>query len=257
MTHRRLRFALCALLVSAPLATLAADNHGMFSAGSFYASLNWDVAFSAQRELAGPTPEDSETEAFIADVETGFGFLGAQIGVGYAISGFRPEVYGAYRRTPITGVTITKIGKNDEKADSAINKGLDELDWAGSAVSSLDLGLGIHYDIDTGTPLLPYLGIAGGASNITVTLADKAETHLNSLLKSPAVALETSLQKSESAWAFGFQGDAGIGYAVTDDLVVTLGYRLTGTTETELPTSKTKLKLALIHNGELGLRYLF
>ena len=44
---------------------------------------------------------------------------------------------------------------------------------------------------------------------------------------------------------------------MTDDLVVTLGYRLTGTTETELPTSKTKLKLALIHNGELGLRYLF
>ena len=249
MTHRRLRFALCALLVSAPLATLAADNHGMFSAGSFYASLNWDVAFSAQRELAGPTPEGSETENFIADIETGFGFLGAQIGVGYAISGFRPEVYGAYRRTPITGVTITKIGKNDEKADSAINKGLDELDWAGSAVSSLDLGLGIHYDIDTGTPLLPYLGIAGGASNITLTLADAAVTRLT--------PLEPKVTKSESAWAFGFQGDAGIGYAVTDDLVVTLGYRLTGTTETELPTSKTKLKLALIHNGELGLRYLF
>ena len=249
MTHRRLRFALCALLVSAPLATLAADNHGMFSAGSFYASLNWDVAFSAQRELAGRIPPGSEKETFIADIETGFGFLGAQIGVGYAISGFRPEVYGAYRRTPITGVTITKIGKNDEKADSAINKGLDELDWAGSAVSSLDLGLGIHYDIDTGTPLLPYLGIAGGASNITLTLADAAVTRLT--------PLEPKVTKSESAWAFGFQGDAGIGYAVTDDLVVTLGYRLTGTTEAELPTSKTKLKLALIHNGELGLRYLF
>lgn len=249
MTHRRLRFALCALLVSAPLATLAADNHGMFSAGSFYASLNWDVAFSAQRELAGPIPQGSETEKFIANIDTGFGFLGAQIGVGYAISGFRPEVYGAYRRTPITGVTITKIGKNDEKADSVTNEGLDDLDWAGSAVSSLDLGLGIHYDIDTGTPLLPYLGIAGGASNITLTLADAAVTRLT--------PLEPKVTKSESAWAFGFQGDAGIGYAVTDDLVVTLGYRLTGTTETELPTSKTKLKLALIHNGELGLRYLF
>ena len=249
MTHRRLRFALCALLVSAPLATLAADNHGMFSAGSFYASLNWDVAFSAQRELAGPTPEGSETEKFIADIETGFGFLGAQIGVGYAISGFRPEVYGAYRRTPITGVTLTKIVDTEVKADDPRNKELDKVTWGNSAVSSLDLGLGIHYDIDTGTPLLPYLGIAGGASNITLTVAEEPRRLAN--------AAGLSFATSESAWAFGFQGDAGIGYAVTDDLVVTLGYRLTGTTETELPTSKTKLKLALIHNGELGLRYLF
>lgn len=250
MTHRRLRFALCALLVSAPLATLAADNHGMFSAGSFYASLNWDVAFSAQRELAGPTLEGSETEAFIADVETGFGFLGAQIGVGYAISGFRPEVYGAYRRTPITGVTFKEIGGNKtEGVLTPANTRLKDVKWDNSAVSSLDLGLGIHYDIDTGTPLLPYLGIAGGASNITLTVAEEPRKLAN--------AAGLSFATSESAWAFGFQGDAGIGYAVTDDLVVTLGYRLTGTTETELPTSNTKLKLALIHNGELGLRYLF
>ena len=250
MTHRRLRFALCALLVSAPLATLAADNHGMFSAGSFYASLNWDVAFSAQRELAGPIPQGSEKENFIADIETGFGFLGAQIGVGYAISGFRPEVYGAYRRTPITGVTFKEIGGS--KAEGVLtpaNDALKDLKWGNSAISSLDLGLGIHYDIDTGTPLLPYLGIAGGASNITLTVAEEPRTLANNN--------GLSFATSESAWAFGFQGDAGIGYAVTDDLVFTLGYRLTGTTEAELPTSKTKLRLALIHNGELGLRYLF
>ena len=247
MTHRRLRFALCALLVSAPLATLAADNHGMFSAGSFYASLNWDVAFSAQREMA---ILEGDKEIHVADIETGFGFLGAQIGVGYAISGFRPEVYGAYRRTPITGLTAKKFNESEVKTVlDPINRGLESVTWGNSAVSSLDLGLGIHYDIDTGTPLLPYLGIAGGASNITVTLTEAAVTAVKSVVPKAAT--------SESAWAFGFQGDAGIGYAVTDDLVVTLGYRLTGTTETELPTSKTKLKLALIHNGELGLRYLF
>ena len=252
MTHRRLRFALCALLVSAPLTTLAADNHGMFSAGSFYASLNWDVAFSAQRELAGPTPQGGKTEAFIADVDTGFGFLGAQIGVGYAISGFRPEVYGAYRRTPVTGVTVKKIGENEIKTDNAINTDLAKVEWGNSAISSLDLGLGVHYDIDTGTPLLPYLGIAGGASNITLTVADESKAAITTATRN-ALVFETS----ESAWAFGFQGDAGIGYAVTDDVVVTLGYRLTGTTEAELATSKTKLRLALIHNGELGLRYVF
>lgn len=255
MTHRSLRFALCALLVSAPLATVAAESHGMFSAGSFYASLNYDVAFSAQRELAGLVPEGAKEETFIADVETGFGFLGAQIGVGYAISGFRPEVYGAYRRTPVTGVTVTKIGAAESTSAvvKGVNASLEKVTWDGSAVSSLDLGLGVHYDIETGTPLLPYLGIAGGASNITVTLGDTAETTLKGFNQQ----LGTDFQKSESAWALGFQGDAGIGYAVTEDVVITLGYRLTGTTEVELPTSKTKLRLALIHNGELGLRYLF
>ena len=247
MTHRRLRFALCALLVSAPLTTLAADNHGMFSAGSFYASLNWDVAFSAQRDLA--LLDDDKKELAVTNIDTGFGFLGAQIGVGYAISGFRPEVYGAYRRTPVTGVTIKTIGETEVKDDDPRNLTLDKVTWDNSAVSSLDLGLGVHYDIDTGTPLLPYLGIAGGASNITVTLADAAVTGLKSLVP--------NAQKSESAWAFGFQGDAGIGYAVTDDVVITLGYRLTGTTEVELPTSNTKLRLALIHNGGVGPRYVF
>lgn len=248
MTHRRLRFALCALLVSAPLTTLAADNHGMFSAGSFYASLNWDVAFSAQRELA--QLDDDGKDVLVADIETGFGFLGAQIGVGYAISGFRPEVYGAYRRTPVTGLTAKKINGSDNAALlETANDAFDNIEWGTSAISSLDLGLGVHYDIDTGTPLLPYLGIAGGASNITLTVADEP--------KKLASAAELSFETSESAWAFGFQGDAGIGYAVTDDVVVTLGYRLTGTTEAELPTSKRKLRLALIHNGELGLRYVF
>ena len=252
MTHRRLRFALCALLVSAPLTTLAADNHGMFSAGSFYASLNWDVAFSAQRDLA--LLDEDKKELAVTNIETGFGFLGAQIGVGYAISGFRPEVYGAYRRTPITGVTIKKIGEAEVKADAGINTGLKTVEWGNSAISSLDLGLGVHYDIDTGTPLLPYLGIAGGASNITLTVAEESKAAITTATSN---ALVFEFETSESAWAFGFQGDAGIGYAVTDDVVVTLGYRLTGTTEVELPTSNTKLRLALVHNGELGLRYVF
>ena len=232
------RFALCALLVSSSAGhTLAADNHGML-----YASLNYDVAFPASREVA---LFDDDEEPLVVDIDVGVGFLGVQIGVGYAIRGFRPEVYFAYRSAPITGLT---------SADRSTDILIGSINWddKNSTVSSLDLGLGVHYDIDTGTPLLPYLGAAGGVSNITVNNLVIRRRRLFGVFFPVA-----SFDDSDSAWAFGFQGNAGIGLPVAENLVVTLGYRLTGTTEADLATSETKLKLALIHNGELGLRLLF
>lgn len=240
MTYPRLRIALCALLLAAPLATVAAGG-----IGDVYASLNYDVAFSGERGVTAGTGAG----AVEANIETYFGFLGAQLGIGYAISGFRPEVYAAYRRAPISGAALTKIGSSTINANDALNTALDRVGWEGSSISSLDAGFGIHYDIDTGTPILPYLGVAGGVSNVTVTLGDKANT---------APELQPlSLEQTDSAWALGFQGNAGFGFAASEDLVVTLGYRLTGTAEAELATSKAKLNLALVHNGEVGLRFVF
>ena len=241
MTYPRVRIALCALLLTAPLATVAAGG-----IGDVYASLNYDVAFSGERGVTGVATGD---QPFEANIETGFGFLGAQLGIGYAISGFRPEVYAAYRRAPISGLLLTKVSNRAINADHQSNKLLGEVKFAGSSVSSLDAGFGIHYDIDTGTPILPYLGVAGGVSNVTVALGDDAKDALRPY----------GFEQTDSAWALGFQGNAGIGYAASDDLVVTLGYRLTGTAEAELTKSaaKPKLNLALVHNGEVGLRFIF
>lgn len=238
MTYPRLRIALCALLLAAPLATVAAGG-----IGDVYASLNYDVAFSGERGVTVGTG----AEAVEANIETDFGFLGAQLGIGYAISGFRPEVYAAYRRAPISGAALTKLAGAAIPAADQRNTALDNVTWDGSSVSSLDAGFGIHYDIDTGTPILPYLGVAGGVSNVTVALGDKAKTAL----------LPYGFVQTDSAWALGFQGNAGFGFAASEDLVVTLGYRLTGTAEAELATSKAKLNLALVHNGEVGLRFVF
>ena len=240
MTYPRLRIALCALLLAAPLATVAAGG-----IGDVYASLNYDVAFSGERGVT----VGAGAGAVEANIETDFGFLGAQLGIGYAISGFRPEVYAAYRRAPISGAALTKLAGMPILAAHKRNTDLDKVTWDGSSISSLDAGFGIHYDIDTGTPILPYLGVAGGVSNVTVALGDKA---------SMAQELQPlDLEQTDSAWALGFQGNAGFGFAASDDLVVTLGYRLTGTAEAELATSKAKLNLALVHNGEVGLRFVF
>ena len=247
MNHFRARFALCALLLTAPLATVAAG--GMMDAGDFYASLNYDVAFPGERGIT--TGEGNDLRE--VNLETGIGFLGAQLGVGYAISGFRPELYAAYRRAPLAGAMLKKRGATNVVAADQANKDLDKFTtWTGSTVSVLDLGFGVHYDIDTGTPIVPYLGVAGAASNLSLALGDAALAELEGTGE-----LGDDLAKTDSAWAFGFQGSAGIGYAVSDDLIISLGYRLTGATDAELTTSKAKMKLALGHNGVLGLRYNF
>ena len=204
ITNRSLRFALCALLLLAPLATLAAQemqDDMMKDDGSFYISAAYGVALPGDREI------DS------AKVLTDLGFLGGQVGVGYSIFGFRPELSAGYRLATI---------KDSEGKDS---------------VTSMDLIASVYYDVDTGSEIIPYIGVGGGISNVTVKQADD----------------------SKSVLALAFQAAAGIGYAVTEDLTLTLGYRLTGAMDADFPKDKggETLKMALGHNVELGIRYSF
>lgn len=171
----------------------------------FYASVNYGVALPAQLKVGEDT------------IDTEFGFLGGRLGVGYAIFGFRPELSGGYRLANIKG--------------NMTNHNVTSIDVIGS----------VYYDVATGTPLTPYVGVGGGMSNITIRQGAGAAN-------------------ASSAWAFAFQGAAGIGYSLTDSLIVTLGYRLTGTTQVMLKKENKDagtLALALGHTGELGLRFRF
>lgn len=177
----------------------------------FYASVNYGVALPAQLAFV------EKTSTFDATIDTEFGFLGGRLGVGYAIFGFRPELSVGYRLTNFKGNT------------------------ANHNVTSIDVIGSVYYDVATGTPLTPYVGVGGGMSNITIRQGAGADN-------------------AQSAWAIAFQGAAGVGYSLTDSLIVTLGYRLTGTTQTEFNKDNKALgtlKLALGHTGELGLRFRF
>ncbi len=196
MTARSLRSALCACLLLAPLATLAAQE--MKDDGSFSISAAYGVAFPADRTIDGRT------------VSTDLGFVSGRFGVGYSIFGFRPELSVGYRMANIKG-------QSDQ------------------SVTAIDLIAGVYYDVDTGSAITPYVGIGGGMSNVTLKEGN-----------------------SKTVWALAFQGAAGIGYALTEDLTLTLGYRLTGTMDADFPKQEDgTLKMALGHNLELGLRYSF
>jgi opacity protein-like surface antigen len=119
-------------------------------------------------------------------------------------------------------------------------------DQISGSVTSIDLAASVYYDIDTGTEITPYIGVGGGMSQVTV----KVEQTVAPLVP----------DHDDSLWALSFQAAAGIGYAVMEDLTVTLGYRLIGTLEgnfSEYDKSMRKTGMTLNHNVELGLRYSF
>jgi opacity protein-like surface antigen len=196
---RSLRFALCACLLLAPLATLAAQemyDDMMGNDEGFSISATYGVALPADRKI------DERT------ISTDLGFVGGRFGVGYSIFGFRPELSVGYR--------MANIKDQDDQS-----------------VTSIDVIASVYYDVDTGSDITPYIGIGGGMSNVTVKEGN-----------------------TKTVWALAFQGAAGIGYALTEELALTLGYRLTGTLEATFK-DKSKLGMALGHNVELGIRYSF
>ena len=202
MTIRSRRFFLCACLLIAPLGILAAQDMDDGVTGNdegFSVTAGYGVALPADREIDGRT------------VSTDLGFVSGRFGVGYTIFGFRPELSVGYRMANV--------------------KGQDE-----QSVTAIDLIAGVYYDIDTGSQVVPYAGIGGGMSYVTVKEGN-----------------------TKTAWAIAFQGAAGIGYAITEDLTLALGYRLVGTMDADFAEEDGggTLKMALGHNIELGIRYSF
>ena len=236
------RFALCALLLLASLATLSAQEMSddmMNDGGAFYVTAAYSAALPGERDLL----DQARTIA----VGTEIGFLGGRIGVGYVIAGFRPEISAGYRSAMVDSLKVKKYDQLHDAALKALNKAI-----AGAAISgtiiSIDLAANVYYDVDTGSAIIPYVGVGGGLSHVAV--------------KPEHFAGQGDKAYDDTAWPLSFQAAAGIGYAVTEDLTLTLGYRLIGTMEanfSKYDTSEVKVKtgLTLSHTVELGLRLSF
>ncbi len=241
---RGLRIALCALLLLAPLAALSAQemddtmiDDRMKDDGPFYVSAAYSAALPA------------EPDVFNGDritVGAGAGLLGGRIGVGYPIAGFRPEIAVGYHRASVNSLTLEKF--DGDTTDAVLKPLNDKLALGGDRISgaleSVDLAASVYYDIDTGTEITPYIGVAAGMSHVRLTFRENLTEH--------------ELNRTDSLWTPSFQVAAGAGYAVTEDLTLTLGYRLTGRLEAQFSeATDEKMEMTLNHNIELGLRYSF
>ena len=244
MTIKSLGLLWGVVLMLAPLTAFAEgqSDHGMMgSDDGMYVAASYGLALPGTMTLHTPHGGGIQTDA---DIGTEWGSLGGRLGVGYSISGFRPELAFGYRTAPISSVTLTKlVGATSEAALKPANDALEDVDWKDSSISSLDLVAAVYHDIDTGTLVTPYVGVGAGAAQVSVTLKE---------VSSPA-----QIEVSDSAWALAFQGAAGVGFHLLDGLTTSIGYRLTGTTEATFDDSDDRIGLALGHHVELGIRYRF
>ncbi len=221
ITNRSLRFALCALLLLAPLATLAAQETDdmMQDDEGFYISAAYAVTMPGERDVS--------VGDITGAIGTEFGILGGRIGVGYGVAGFRPEVSVGYRSATVDSLTVGSASLPVE-----------------GTLTSIDLAANVYYDIGGGSEFSLYLGVGGGMSLVTAKLE-------------PVAAVDVA-PYSDSASALSVQAAVGIGYAITEDLTLAIGYRLVGTMEAKFSkysTSNAKTGMTLSHNIEAGLRF--
>ena len=139
---------------------------------------------------------------------TEFGVLGGRISGGHASDGGRQELSFGFHMAPVKEISGPDASGVREST---------------VVMTRLDVMGGLYRDFGTNTRLIPYIGVGGGITFVG---------HTGILVLVPVPAL---------------QGAAGIGYAVTEAVHVTLGYRMHGLLFPPL----------LYHQVEAGVRFRF
>jgi opacity protein-like surface antigen len=128
-----------------------------------------------------------------------------------------------------------------------------------------------YYDINTGSAFTPYVMAGIGYNRGSVTLTTSANVITKTAViadnttnppttATPAVTENQSFStKSKTLNSFGYQVGLGVGYEMSKDIVLDVGYKLSGTTGTyKAKDSTTLVKPARVaHNFTAGVRFAF
>ena len=219
-------------LLSIPGASLFGQDM-MMSGTGFYAAAGGGATLITDTT---DTPQDLDgTDVDKADWDLDFGFS-AGGSAGYDFGDFRTEAEFSFQSANF--LHDDEID-DDTKADDSL-----------TVMAFLANGF---FDLDTGTPFVPYIGIGAGAVNLAVALNESEE------------ADEADFEGS--GWGFAYQANVGVAYEIIDAVALTLGYKFFGTLETQVtdagdddddedndPYVKPTL---MSHRLELGVRFRF
>ncbi len=172
-------------------------------------------------------------------VNPGFSLYGA---VGYDFGPVRIEGELSWRRAGLDSLTSESL---TIESVASVDLGNNEVSLKGD-VSSLGLVVNAWYDIDTGTKWVPYFGGGLGTARIALGVEEDRD---GSLL------IDAS---DYSDWVFAYQVGAGVGYAISDNWMLQIGYRYFATTAPEFTDDDFTIKSEFnTHNVGLGLRFRF
>ena len=220
---------LSVVLLSIPGASLFSqdmmmDGTGFYAAAGGGATLITDTTDTKQKGITG-TDDDSDKVDW--DLDFGFSAGGA---AGYDFGDFRTEAEFSFQSANF--LHADKID-DDTKADDNL-----------TVMAIMANGF---FDLDTGTPFVPFIGIGVGAVNLSVKLNKDEDAKIP--------------QFEGSGWGFGYQANVGVAYEIVDAVALTLGYKFFGTLETQVTDpddEEVYVKPSLMaHRAELGVRFRF
>lgn len=209
-----------ALAVMLPASAMAASE-GFYVGGA--AGVNW----ARDAKFTDKTAQATGAATSNVKLEYDLGAVGS-LAAGYATSfGLRAELEASYRWA----------NKVDGDKDPNAN-------WSGRARTLAFMG-NVLYDIDTGSPITPYIGVGAGIAQV------KADAR-NNLTGAAAYSF------NDTDWVFAYQGIAGVSYSFTNNLAATLDYRYFDTVDPKFkgPNGRVEGEYAS-HSILLGLRYSF
>ena len=204
------------------------DGTGFYVAAGGGATLITDTTDTPQ---SADVPEADDDNKADWDLDFGFSAGGA---AGYDFGDFRTEAEFSFQSANF--LHADKID-DDTKADDNL-----------TVMAILANGF---FDLDTGTPFVPFIGIGVGAVNLSVKLNESEDAD--------------APQFEGSGWGFGYQANVGVAYEIVDAVALTLGYKFFGTLETQVTDAGDEgegddmyVKPTLLaHRAELGVRFRF
>lgn len=185
----------------------------------------WYVAGTLGASFANDSDNTQAGMTITSELDTGAIVSAA---VGHTFGGIRAEGEIAYIVNEISALKVSGLGSAPASGD----------------MSAAALMANVYYDFDTNSKWKPFVGGGIGYANVSID-------NLTSL--GVAVA-------DDNAGAFAYQVKAGVGYAFTDSLDGTLGYRFFGTASADMvdaggaPFTSDGLQTHVI---EVGVRYKF
>ncbi len=214
--------AIAAALATAPaLAEDAAPGKGVYIGGNLGAAWFGDA--------------DNSGSGINIESEYDTGYM-ASVAVGYKFDlGLRAEGEASYRRASLDKITSISVGNTNVNVGSGLDGDGD--------ISALAFMANAAYDFKVHPKVIPFLIAGVGAARYD---ADDIQVQGADLV-------------DDSSWEFAYQAGAGMGYAVTDQLIVEAQYRYFATTDPSLTTVSgdsfdTEMSS---HTVMLGARYAF
>jgi len=113
-----------------------------------------------------------------------------------------------------------------------------------------------YYDINTGSAFTPYVMAGVGYNRGSVTYTTSATVTTAESTKGENQSFQI---KSKTLNSFGYQVGLGVGYEMSKDIVLDVGYKFSGTTGTYKAKDSTRLQRAarVAHNFTAGVRFAF